>query len=435
MRRILRFVTALHSDHRGIFFIILAYGVFAIGGSLYWAAISILSEGVFRLDAFWIGVIMASIGVVYILTDVPIGVILDYVGYKKGAVISIIFAIIAAVISIIQPSLPFFIVGVVFYALAWNTLTHATSAYILYNVPHNAEGRVFGTFGSIYNLGSFIGTFFIGYVSGWGMINTGVFFLILSLLALFLVLIFVASEKRSFNDNFWQALKSYWQGPSQWKRGLEAMKEFSPVSWVVAFDSFIGYLFSATIWFVIPLSLANFTNPFLPDGLALGIFDFASVIFVAIGGYLADRYSKKKLFLRFLFVEGLVAMVLGFTSSIYLFLLIAFIVAALDDVAGTAIVSMLAEADKNHDKDGTIYGFIGIFTDIGFVIGPLAGGLLLDQFGLRGVFVFLALTLLADWLISAILLRKYQGRPDGTVSRRSDFYLGGAATTRKQNRY
>lgn len=426
MKRIFDFLAILSLNYRDIFILIIAYAVFTIGGSLYWAAIPILSENIFQISIFNIGLIMASIGVIYLLTDGPIGILLDFIGYKKGAIIAVLFAGITAIISISQPSLPMFLVGIFFFALSWNVLTHAVSAYMLYVVPDEIEGKIYGTYGSIYALGGFIATFFISFIAVWGLKISGIFFLVTIILSLLLILFFVSPEKRKFDPNLWDGIKDYWREPSHFQRGVQAMKEFSPVSWVQAFDGFVGYVISSSIWFVIPLSLASFSNPFLPEGVALGIFEFAGIIFAAVGGYLADKFSKKKIFLTLLFVEALTMTALGFTSGFFLFLLLAFITSGLDDTLGVAIDSMMPEVDEKHDKDGTIYGFIGIFTDFGFVVGPIVSSLAFAQFGLKGVFLFLGLLLFADWTFGKILLKNYTGgRRVRRTAAKSEFYLGG----------
>ncbi len=425
MKSLFQFARTFPYKHQDLFFIILAYAVFAIGGALYWAAIPILSDGVFMLSTFHAGLIMASIGVVYILTDGPIGVLLDYVGYKKGAAIAVLFSGVTAVISLFEPSMPMFLVGIFFFAFSWNAMTLATSAYILYNVPKAAEGSVFGAYGSLYKFGALISTFFIGFIAQWGFVRVGLFYLFVAMISLFLILFFVNSEKRFYDHNLRHAIASYWRAPSQWKRGWQAMKEFYPVSWVSALDGFIGYITSSILWFVIPLSLAQFRNPFLPEGIVLGVYEFAGVIFLGVGGYLADRYSRKRLFLTFLLIMGFASVALGFASQLSVFLILTFILAAALDSTTAPVDAMLAQVDKKHDKDATIFGFIGIFTDFAFIIGPITSGLLLEKFGLQGVFFFLGALVLINWLASAWLLRNFDGKPRVMIKKRIKVHLGG----------
>ena len=101
-----------------------------------------------------------------------------------------------------------------------------------------------------------------------------------------------------------------------------------------------------------------------------------------------------------------------------------------DDALGPAIDSMLAVVDDKHDKDGTIYGFMGILTDLGFVIGPIVGGIAFELFGLRGVFIFLASLLFGDWLFGKILLKNFNEKPRNKIPIGTDFHLGGLPKTK-----
>lgn len=419
------FASSFPYKHKNIFLIILSYCVFAIGGALYWAAIPILSEQDFHLNAFTASLIMSIIGVVYMLTDGPIGVFLDYVGYKKGAAISLIFAGITALISILNPSLPMFIIGIIFFALAWNAITLATSAYVLYDVPKKKEGKIFGAYGMFYKLGVFISTFFIGYIASWGISKVGLFFLFTVLISLFLILFFLKSEKRNYDHNFMHAFSKYWHSPSQLKRGWKAMKEFYPISWVWATSGFIGYIYSSILWFVIPLSLANFAGNSLPEAVVLSMYEFAGIIFVAVGGFLADKYSRKKLFLTLLFILGLASIALCFASQLSTLLILTFLVAAALDATTAPVEAMIAQVDKKHDKDGTIAGFVGIFTDFAFIVGPISSGILLVNFGLKGVFIFLGTLVFVNWIVSYLLLRNFEGKPNIKIKKRHTIHLGG----------
>jgi len=111
MRPLLKLPTFTSTAYRNIFVASLSYGVFTIGASLFWAAIPILATHVFGLGVATAGAMMAAIGIVYILFDAPLGIALDYIGYKRGAVIATILATIPAMFSIINPSLPLFFIG------------------------------------------------------------------------------------------------------------------------------------------------------------------------------------------------------------------------------------------------------------------------------------------------------------------------------------
>jgi len=117
---------------------------------------------------------------------------------------------------------------------------------------------------------------------------------------------------------------------------------------------------------------------------------------------------------------------LGFATDNFLFFIsLAFIATVLLDISGPSIDSMLAVIDKNHDKDGTVYGFMGILTDLGFIVGPIVGGLAYDSFGLQGVFIFLAGLMFVNWIAAKILLRNFK-EPEAAEARcKGRFCLGG----------
>lgn len=425
MKRLLQLFVKSPAPYRDIFIIVIAYAIFSIGGSLYWAAIPILTEETFYFSSFATGAVMAGIGVVYILTDGPIGIILDYIGYKKGAAIATLFAVVTALLAISHPTLPVFLLGIFFFALSWNILTQATSAYVLYSVPGHDEGKVFGLYGSLYRFGLFVATLFIGRVAAWGFEVTGWFFLIPTLLAFVLIAGMLKAEQRKYDHHLWHALVTYWRSASEWRRGWQAMHEFSPISWVAALDGFAGATFSAAIWFVIPLSLSSFANPFLPEGFALGAFEIAGIFAVAVGGFLADHYSKKKLFLRLLALAALTTLALGFVSAFLAFVVLAFFTMVFRDAISPALESLLAMVDRKHDKDGTIWGALGILIDAGYVVGPIAGGAIFGVFGLRGVFIFLALLLAVDWCCARVLLKNFSEERGLRLWLGKHFHLGG----------
>src|SRR3989344_8424780 len=247
MKNIFQFLTRFPSTYNDIFVIVLSYAIFAIGAALYWAAVPIFARDIFELTPFWVGLIVASIGVVYVVTDIPIGVVLDYIGYKTGAAIGVSCALVTAILSIITPSFPIFIIGLIFYALAWNTITYAASAYILYSIPDRNEGKIFGLYGSLYTLGVFISTLFIGRIPEWGFETVGWFFLVPTVISLWLILFFLRSEDRTYDHNIWRAFKKYYHSSSTWRRGMRAMKEMRPISYLVACNGFLRFTFSSTI--------------------------------------------------------------------------------------------------------------------------------------------------------------------------------------------
>lgn len=405
MFNILRFVRSYEKTHQDLLIISIAYMIFSIGGTLFWVSIPILSKS-YALSAFYIGLIMASIGVVYILSDSILGALSDFLGYKRSLILACFFALITAAISMFGPPLWGFLIGVVFFALSWNFLTISSDAYLLYTTPRKEESTYWGVNESFYSLGVFMATPFIGYVAKWSFFGSGLFFLIFILFATFLFL-FLKTEEREYPKKLSEAFDGFLHRGLKIKRAISSVKELGPVAQATMINSFFGHFFSSITWFLIPFSLGLFENPYIPSGLALGVFELPAILFGVVGGVLADKFSKKAVFNIFMISSGILTVLLApALTNFVLFMIVGFLVSSTDTLAGPALWGMIVMVDKKHDKDGTAMGNIAVFSDFAFVLGPIAGGAIYTIFDLPTVFIFAGIVVLLGWLACFYLLRK-----------------------------
>ena len=405
MIRLLRFLKNYEKTHKDLLIISIAFMVFTVGGSLFWAAIPILSKS-YELSAIYIGFIMASIGIIYILSDSILGALADFLGYKKSIILACIFASITALITMTEPDLWLFLIGIVFFSLSWNMLTIASDAYVLYITPKKEAGRYCAVGDTFYNLGEFLATLFIGFVAIWYFFGSGLFFLIAVILALFLFL-FLTPEKRKYPKKVRTALDRFLHEGLSIKRAISSIGDLGPVGKATIIDTFVGWFYSSTIWFLIPLSLELFENPIIPSGFAIGVFELPGIIFGVIGGIAADKYSKKKLFSIFAILCGLLTILLApALTNFMLFMILGFAIATTDVFSSPALDGMLVIVDEKHDKDATAMGNIGVLADFGFVMGPIISGIIYSMYGLPVVFMFLGFLVLAGWITSYYLINK-----------------------------
>ncbi len=379
------------------------YALFAIGGSLYQGAIPILATEVFSFTLFQAGLLLTLTGVIYILTDGPIGVLVDLIGCRNGALLGLGCAATTALLALSSQSLAVFLIGVIFFALSWNIMSISSAAYILRTGGKEVSGRLFGIQGSLFVFGNVIGAFGVGHVSAGGIAYSGLVFLLTSLAAGAFVLFFLHPNEIATRS---ASLKWF-----QWRPGIQAMRDFAPVSWVSALNGFVNYTFGSAIWLIIPLSLARLSNNLFPEGTALGIFQFSGIVTIFAGGYLADHHSRKKLFLILLLIETVGVLCLGIVNNnILIFLILALLATSALDAAQPVLSSMLSDVNKGKNNEGALEGFTGMLSDFGFLVGPLVGGVLFETFGLNSAFIFLGILMILNWLASHWLLRKFDSR-------------------------
>ncbi|NPD88846.1 MAG: MFS transporter [Asgard group archaeon] len=114
-------------------------------------------------------------------------------------------------------------------------------------------------------------------------------------------------------------------------------------------------------------------------GYVFGIAGIAGVVFNPIGGYLADKTSKKVLVIITAMSSGILLFFLGFEMGLYA-LIGLFVgrqmVQQVNMPAFRALQADLIEAEKR----GSEFGNVQMFFNLGAVIGPIIGGVIYDHF-------------------------------------------------------
>ncbi|HMV09101.1 MAG TPA: TCR/Tet family MFS transporter [Cyclobacteriaceae bacterium] len=136
-------------------------------------------------------------------------------------------------------------------------------------------------------------------------------------------------------------------------------------------------------------------------GLLVAAYAFVQFLCAPIVGGLSDKYGRRPVLLGSLFGFGIDYLFLAFAPSLgWLFLgrIIAGIMGASFTTAGAYIADI-----STPEKRAQNFGMIGAAFGLGFIIGPLMGGLLAD-FGTRTPFFVCAGITLLNWLFGFFIL-------------------------------
>jgi DHA1 family tetracycline resistance protein-like MFS transporter len=158
---------------------------------------------------------------------------------------------------------------------------------------------------------------------------------------------------------------------------------------------------------VIPGLLEEMTGGDLSTAARWGgllMFTYAGMQFVfspIIGG-LSDRYGRRPVILASLFAFGIDFIIAGVAPNIWWF----FAGRVLAGITGASFTSCSAYiADVSPpEKKAQNFGLIGAAFGMGFVIGPLIGGVVSAHFGLRAPFFVAAGLALLNWLYGFFIL-------------------------------
>lgn len=136
-------------------------------------------------------------------------------------------------------------------------------------------------------------------------------------------------------------------------------------------------------------------------GWMMFAFSFMQFMFSPILGNLSDQFGRRPVLLFSLFGFGIDYIFLAFAPSIA-WLFVGRIIAGITGASFTTAAAYIADI-STPEKRAQNFGMIGAAFGLGFIIGPVIGGLL-GQFGSRVPFIAAAVLTLINWLYGYFVL-------------------------------
>ena len=157
---------------------------------------------------------------------------------------------------------------------------------------------------------------------------------------------------------------------------------------------------------VIPKLITQLTGGTLSDaslygGWLLFTFSIMQFLFSPVMGSLSDQYGRRPILLFSLFGFGLDYLVLAFAPSIA-WLFIARIFAGITGASFGTATAYIADISP-PEKRAQNFGLIGAAFGLGFIIGPVIGGIL-GEYGARIPFIAAAILTFINWLYGYFIL-------------------------------
>lgn len=181
--------------------------------------------------------------------------------------------------------------------------------------------------------------------------------------------------------------------PINWKRNLF-------VTWLGCFLT--GAAFSLIMPFlplyVETLGVTGHEALNMWSGLVFSITFLFSAIASPFWGGLADRRGRKLMLLRSALGMSIVMLLMGMAQNIWQFLALRAVLGLLGGFIPNANALIATQVPRN--RSGWALGTLSTGGVSGALIGPLIGGLLADQYGLRPVFYITAGVLLACFVLT-----------------------------------
>jgi MFS transporter, DHA1 family, tetracycline resistance protein len=173
---------------------------------------------------------------------------------------------------------------------------------------------------------------------------------------------------------------------------------------------FITMLIDITGWGiiipVIPKLISELINGDISEAAKYGgwltfAYAFTQFIFAPLIGNLSDKYGRRPIILISLFAFALDYLLLAFSPTI-LWLFVGRIIAGLTGASITTASAYIADVSTPENRAKN-FGMIGAAFGLGFIIGPVIGGLL-GQFGSRVPFYAAAILCLLNFIYGYFIL-------------------------------
>jgi MFS family permease len=194
-------------------------------------------------------------------------------------------------------------------------------------------------------------------------------------------------------------------------KATDTSKKRNSVIAVLAATSFLLVLTFSMNEMILSILIIDYYHTTLIDFAVLyGVFVLIGGISAAVGGHLADKHGRKKILMVVTVSSVFIWLSLVLATTLILLAIIMSIYMFMATMNGPAISALAADLTPTG-KRGSVYGFLGLFNDLGLVAGSIVGGAAFDflrllglsEFtGMQGLFIINALVS----LIAAIVVTR-----------------------------
>ena len=173
---------------------------------------------------------------------------------------------------------------------------------------------------------------------------------------------------------------------------------------VIVVGSFIALLNQTVMSPALPALMRDFNITTGTVQWVTSVYMLVSGIMVPISGYLIDKFSTRKLFAGAL-ATFMVGTLLCAVAPNFMLLLVGRILQSAGSGVLLPLVAVVPMLVYPPDKRGTAMGLAGIVMAAGPAIGPVVGGLVIDSFGWRPMFVGIAVVTLVILVGGTMMLK------------------------------
>lgn len=337
------------------------------------------------------------------IADIPTGIAADRFGRKPIMVLGTILLTVTSFLNALASSFWEFLSYRLIQGVGSSMWMTGRTALLADMLKPEERGRVMGYFQAFMLIGSSAGPTIGGIVAAiWDLRAPFYFYALTGLVSLAITIIWIR-ETEGHSDG--------------WGRGQSfSMQVFSRL---LSNRSYMMACLATFTVFFMRTGIRGTMIPLYGDGvLGLDTASIGTVISYATltnllltipFGYSTDYFGRKPTILFSLIVTAASSLIFPMTSDYFQLSLAAVLLGIGTTGAGQAPLALATDASINEPK-GLSMGLYRLFGDVGFVIGPIALGLISDYYGLRMPFYFTAVLVFINALLILLLAEETYSR-------------------------
>lgn len=140
------------------------------------------------------------------------------------------------------------------------------------------------------------------------------------------------------------------------------------------------------------------------SGIAFGITFIISAVFSPIWGHAADKFGRKPMLLRASLGMAVVIGIMGFAPNVYVLIGLRLLQGAITGY-GTACTTLIA-TQTDRENAGFALGTLSTSSIAGSLLGPVIGGLIEENLGLRNVFFVTGALLFVAFITTLLFVKE-----------------------------
>lgn len=363
------------------------------GVGAIWFVLPGLAENVSGSLAY-VGFLLSLPALIAFLVDMPLGDLCDRADKKKIILIGLFFMFILGFFLREVDSLSELVLFLVFLGVLHPIMYVGTTAYVIEASPKKYSASFLGTYTSCIHLGFSVGALAGGFLVADALYENigriGGVYSVACVAAAAVALTLKKGGRQTITGGFCSVIRE----DKVFVKELRDFRKLGFTGAAVIGMSFLFSMFDGIVWTLEPLLYRELSLRSVEGGMILAAFVVPLILFEAPAGYLADRMGKRRVLAAGLFVAGFFAVLFSTAHGFWPLLFYAFMATTGLSVAWPATEGMLAEHTRSKES-GEFTGVLRTAGDLGYIIGPAAGGLLAYNTSIATVFTLSGVLLIA----------------------------------------